>query len=121
MAVHNEIGQRGEDIARQYLTSKGYAILHTNWRIGRNEADIIAYQDGLLVFVEVKTRSSDNVTQPEDAVDLKKQRNYIRLANAYVLQHHCEEEVRFDIVTVVIHSTDNAEIKHIPNAYNTIG
>lgn len=121
MASHNELGKLGENIAQRYLLEHGYAILETSWRIGRVEADIIAYYEGQIIFVEVKTRSSDKVTSPEDAVNLRKQRTYIRLANAYVLQKRREEEVRFDIMSIIVRGIDDVEIRHFKNAYTTVG
>lgn len=121
MAKHNETGLIGEAAARNYLIEHGYAILETNWRRGRNEVDIIAYMEGLLVFVEVKTRTSTMVALPEDAVDHRKQRSYISMADSYVVQNQRSEEVRFDIITVVVKALDNVEVTHIPNAFTTIG
>ena len=53
MAIHNEKGKIGEKLAKEYLISQGYKILHTNWRIMRYEVDIIAQKDDVLVFCEV--------------------------------------------------------------------
>lgn len=118
MALHNDIGSIGENIAQQWLVEHGFAILATSYRYGRAEADIIAYQEGLIVFCEVKTRTSTLVGAPEDAVDRRKQRAYIRLANAYVVENHREEEVRFDIITVVIRALDDIEVSHMPAAFS---
>lgn len=116
MARHNDIGKQGEALARRYLEEQGFAILDTNWRLGRAEADIIAYREGLLVFAEVKTRTNADFGDPENFVDRSKQRAYIRMANAYVLDRGREEEVRFDILTVALHET-GAEIIHLPDAF----
>lgn len=118
MRTTTPLGPAGEALAQKYLKEQGYAILATNWRAGKAEADIIAYREGLLVFVEVKTRTDTAFAQPEEAVNRTKQKAYIRLANAYVLQHQRKEEVRFDIITVVINNDTNTEIKHIPNAFS---
>ncbi len=120
MAKHNEMGQQGEAIARRYLSQQGYEILETNYRVGRLEADFVAYHEGKIVFVEVKTRASHDYGDPESFVDRKKQRAYIALANSYVQYHHRDEEVRFDIVSVIINK-EQFEIKHIPNAFTTVG
>jgi putative endonuclease len=72
MAVHNELGKRGEGIAREYLENAGYRILNVNWKYARAEVDVIAEQGGRLIFVEVKTRTSTDYGHPEDFVDLKK-------------------------------------------------
>ena len=120
MAEHNKIGEGGEDIARRYLEQRGYLILETNWRCGHLEADLIAFKDDRIVFVEVKTRSGEDYGEPEDFVDRKKQRAYIRLANAYMLQKNRDEEARFDIVAI-LQGKDGVAVKHLIDAYTTIG
>ncbi len=122
MAEHNNLGALGETIARQYLEKNGYLILETNWRVGKLEADIIAYKDNLIVFIEVKTRTTDYYGDPEDFVDRKKQKAYIRLANAYILRYNRTEEARFDIISIIIGSPESEpQVKHIVNAFTTIG
>lgn len=114
-----EFGRIGEQLAAAYLTDKGYIILEHNYRRGHLEIDLIALDGDELVIVEVKSRSYDNILQPEDAVGHKKRLALIRLANEYVKTHNRKENVRFDIVTVV--STEGgAEIKHLKNAYNVM-
>lgn len=120
MAVHNEMGKIGEQMARRHMEQLGFEILETNWRVGHLEADIIAQKDGMIVFVEVKTRANEVFGEPEDFVDRRKQRAYIRLADTYVQQHNLLEEVRFDIISVVINAS-GCQINHLPNAYTTIG
>lgn len=116
MAHHNYIGSAGEQLAQNYLLKKGYAILDSNWRQGRYEVDIIAYFDATVIFVEVKTRSSVDYGAPETFVDLKKQRAYISLANRYMIEHHRDEEVRFDIISVLVNGAQ-CHIDHIENAF----
>lgn len=113
------LGKTGESIARKYLTEHGYAIIDTNWRRGRHEADIVAYREGMLVFVEVKTRNSTAYGEPEEFVTLAKQRGYIRLANAYVMEHNREEEVRFDVIAIVMNST-GYRLQHFENAFSAV-
>lgn len=120
MAEHNDLGKIGETLARQYLEQQEYLILETNWRIGKLEADIIAYKDNLIVFVEVKTRTSEDFGEPEDFVGIQKRRSYIKLANAYVLRNKRTEEARFDIISIVIKGQES-QIKHLVNAYTTVG
>ena len=120
MAEHNDLGKVGEHLALEYLEKEGYAILETNWRYGKNEVDIIAYLEGIIVFVEVKTRTSTDYGNPEDAVDIKKQRIYIRMANHYVIKQNRSEEVRFDIISIVFNNLSDVQLTHIPNAFNTI-
>lgn len=113
-------GDEGEAIARQYLEKHDYEILETNWRVGHLEADIIAYYDHKVIFVEVKTRKSDDYGDPESFVDRQKQRSYIRLANAFMVKHNRDEEVRFDIITVMINK-EGIKVNHIPEAFTTVG
>jgi len=64
MASHNELGEKGEEIAAGHLLKNGYAILERNWRFGKEEIDIIASQDDELIIVEVKTRNSVFLANP---------------------------------------------------------
>jgi len=116
MAEHNERGKEGEAMAFKLLKEKGYQILDANWRFGKNELDIIAMYKELLVIVEVKTRSNPYFETPSEAVTIKKQRNIIRAANAYVTEHDIENETRFDIVSVLFWN-NKVEIEHIEDAF----
>ena len=120
MAQHNKTGNIGEQLARQYLEDKGYAIVETNWRRGKLEVDIIAYKEGLIVFAEVKTRSRTDYGNPEEFVNIDKQRAYVRMANKYVIEHNREEEVRFDIISVEVAGNDY-HITHLEDAFSAVG
>ncbi|MDR1878864.1 MAG: YraN family protein [Bacteroidales bacterium] len=118
MAEHNEIGKEGEAAALRYLQSKGYAILETNWQCGNYEIDVIARQhDGVLIFCEVKSRTSAFFGEPELFVSRQKQRNIIKAAEIYVERYQRNEEIRFDILAVLF-SKEEIQIKHIQNAFN---
>lgn len=116
MAEHNELGKTGEQLAREYLITKGYKILETNWRSGKDEIDIIARDKQQIVVVEVKTRTSNVLVEPEAAVAKEKQRMLVRGANTYVQRYNINAEVRFDILSIII-SKDTHHIKHIPDAF----
>ena len=116
MAEHNELGKRGEKIAQVFLTEKGYRILHVNWRHRKAEIDIIAMDRNTLVFVEVKTRQTLIFGEPENAVNLRKQKNLIHAANAYVLKNGFDNEARFDIISIIIEKNANI-INHIEDAF----
>ena len=116
MAEHIELGKKGEEIALRHLAAKKYRILETNWRLGKNEIDIIARDGKYLVVVEVKTRQSNFFAEPETSVTREKQRALIRAANAYVRLKNINDEVRFDIVSVLV-SNDKEEINHIEDAF----
>lgn len=119
MAEHNDFGATGEQLAREFLVNQGYTLLETNWRYLSHEVDIIAQKDDILAFVEVKTRNSRFLGEPEVFVSRTQQKSYIAVANAYVQQHNRSEEVRFDIISIVINSKERS-VKHIPGAFSTI-
>lgn len=110
------LGIEGEDMAADYLSSRGYVILERRFRIHSIEIDIIASKGKELVFVEVKTRSSDFFASPESAVNVKKQKRMILAADYYVRERGIDAEIRFDIVSVV-RNRDTEHISHIKNAF----
>ena len=116
MSEHNELGQTGEEIATEYLTSKGFEILASNWRHNHKEIDLIARDGDYLVIVEVKTRTSDGWENPRDAITNKKIRFLVDAAEAYIMQNDVMLETRFDIVTL-IPSGNGWEIEHIKEAF----
>lgn len=109
-------GQRGEKLALEYLIERGYIILERNYRSGKNEIDIIARNSGEVVFIEVKTRSTDVFCEPETAVTKEKQRAIIKVANSYILRNNINEEARFDIIAIVTNE-NGTKINHIINAF----
>ncbi len=116
MATHNELGAKGESMAVQFLMAKNYQIIEINWRWQKAEVDIIAQSDQTLVFVEVKTRSSDTFMKPEEAVHDKKQQLLIEAAEAYCEANNIEMELRFDVVAI-IHQGNKTITKHIEGAF----
>ncbi len=119
MATHNELGVLGEEKAVNYLLQKKYKILDRNWRRKRKELDIIALDKGFLVFIEVKTRKFGSLENPKDAVTKKKQKFIIEGANAYIEIKNLENEVRLDIISVIIKGK-NQIIEHIEDAFYPI-
>ncbi len=121
MAAHNELGKLGEREALLYLTLAGYALHDHNWRDGHLELDIVAEWLGEIVFVEVKTRSSEDYAPAIEAVDLRKKRNLIKAAHAWLASHGMAwRPYRFDIITLV-GSAVPFEIKHYVRAYTETG
>jgi putative endonuclease len=111
-APHIQLGERGERAALNYLKQfENYEIVATNFHVplGRGlrgqkltgEIDIIAYDEDVLAFVEVKTRTSDDLFAPEQAVNLKKQRQIARAARRYRHLMSIEGPYRYDVVTVI--------------------
>lgn len=112
----SELARKGEGLACDYLLKKGYTIVQRNYRIGQGELDIIARDQKDLVFVEVKTRESSFLTDPLQLVPLSKQKQVIRIANAYLKTLKTLERARFDIV-IVIHNAQYTRIEHIVDAF----
>ena len=83
------------------------------------EIDIVAKDGDKIVFIEVKTRFSEDQGDPEDGVTLKKQRFLIRAANHYILENDIHQEARFDIVTILTEN-NKARVKHLPDAFYPI-
>lgn len=111
---HLQTGVWGEEIASAYLREKGYIILERDWHSGHRDIDIIALHDGITVFVEVKTRSSNNYAAPVTAVNRQKQRNLLAAINHYLQYKHVTSAHRFDVITVIgMPGNDTPEIEHI--------
>ena len=110
-------GRWGELLAAGYLFCHGCRILERNYRFGRYEIDIVARErrTGVLVFVEVKTRSSTSFGRPVDAVTAKKQLFLTRAAQGYLKTHDgFDARTRFDVVEVY---TKPLRIVHLPGAF----
>lgn len=117
MSDHNELGKLGEQIAHDFLIDKGYKILDRNWFFQKAEVDIIAQKEpGTLVIVEVKTRTSSFIGNPEEFVTKKKIRLLVMAANEYVISKKINVEVRFDIIAIVKNSKYQ-NVDHIENAF----
>jgi putative endonuclease len=111
-----ETGQEGERMAAEFLTNKGYEILQANYRYRHSEIDIIAKFNGLLVFVEVKTKSYAAFGEPEIAVDEKKANKVIEGADQYIQEINWQGDVRFDVVAL-LKNKGRFEIKHFEDAF----
>ena len=119
MAKHNELGKEGELQAITFLKTKGYKVLRTNYRYLKYEVDIITQINGLIVVVEVKTRTSKDFGELQDFVKPAQIKSIIVATDAYLQELDKEYEVRFDIVTV--YKTENKfELEHIEDAFNSI-
>lgn len=116
MAEHNDLGKKGEQLAIEYLTEKGYNILETNWKCGQKEIDIIAKSKDFLVIIEVKTRSTDSFGEPQEFVTRAKQKYLERAAQIYVDRYRIELEVRFDIISIILNGKKQ-EITHLEYAF----
>ena len=101
-AENLNIGKRGEDIARRHLEKKGYCVIEQNYRTKYSEMDLIATKDGVLVFIEVRTKTSERFGAPEDTINKQKIARLIRSAKAYLAYKKHEGPARIDAVCVVL-------------------
>ncbi len=118
-STHN-IGQKGEDIAVEFLQNKDYHILTRNYVYNKNEIDIVARDKNTIVFVEVKERSTDYFGQPYQAVNRKKQQLIIKVADNYLRRYRIDLEARFDVISIIIDPTLPLQIEHIENAFSPL-
>lgn len=116
MSEHNEVGKKGEELAREYLQKKGYSIVSVNWRFGKKEIDIVASHNQTMIFVEVKTRSTLVFERPQEAVTIRKMRNLVDAADAFLNLRKINQNSRFDIVTVLMDEPPRI-LEHIEGAF----
>jgi len=113
------IGKIGEEEASKYLKAKGYRIRERNYRTPLGEIDIISEYMNNIIFVEVKTRSSDKFGYPGEAVNIIKQKKIIKNALNYLTKYHLWQiNSRFDVILINISKSKIIKnIKHIQNAF----
>ena len=117
-----QLGKKGEDIACMYLESQGLEVIERNWRCQSGEADIIAREEGVLAFIEVKTRRSQAAGLPEDAVDLRKRRKYEKIATDYLFSHDlASTRIRFDVMALLLSNDGKALLRHHRDAFGVDG
>jgi putative endonuclease len=115
----HQFGQDSEASAEQFLRRKGYAILERNLRTTIGELDLVADDHGVLVFVEVKARTTGAFGGALLAVDRRKQAKLIRLAGQYLARRHLSDRVcRFDVVLVQGDAESSFQIEHIEHAFD---
>lgn len=120
MAKHNQLGEKGEQIAERYLIKNGYQILAKNWRYKHLEVDIFAIKDKVIAAIEVKTRSYDFVENLSEIINRKKQRFIIDATDAYLVKNDLDNEARFDVIFIIIRN-GKYHLKHITEAYSAVG
>ncbi|HZJ76194.1 MAG TPA: YraN family protein, partial [Oscillospiraceae bacterium] len=83
--MNRRVGLIGEELAANYIRNKGYDVLERNYRTKLGELDIIAANQGIIIFIEVKTRTSSSYGRPSEAVNYKKQSTIQKLSQQYIL------------------------------------
>ena len=108
----------GEELAFQYLKKKGYKVLLRNYESPLGEIDLIAKEKGALVFIEVKTRSSDAMGSPFESVTVFKRQQILKSARYYIMRYGIHEvPCRFDVVSVILPKEGEAAFEIIENAF----
>ena len=116
---HLRRGELGERAAKKHLQKLGLKFLTANFRSERGEIDLIFRDGDCLVFVEVKSRSSEDWTRPAAAVDARKRRLLSQCGLDYLRRlRNPEVKVRFDIVEVLLTEGEVREVRHLPNTFS---
>jgi putative endonuclease len=116
--IHLRRGEIGERAAKKHLQRNGLKFLTANFRSDRGEIDLVFRDADCLVFVEVKTRSSEDWMRPAAAVDAERRRRLTRTGLDYLrLLKNPQVKVRFDIVEVLLGDGGISEIRHLPNSF----
>ena len=114
----NEFGAAGERLAERWLSRKGWRVLERRYRSGRRDIDLVAEQDGLVAFVEVKTRAGTRFGDPVEAVNWKKRNELTRSAITWIDRHgRPGEHYRFDVIGVLVDGR-RVRIRHVEDAFS---
>lgn len=114
---HLYLGKKGEEIAAGLLEDNGYKILHKNYKTRLGEIDIIASDKDTICFVEVKTRQSDRLGLPSEAISAPKQRQISKAALSFLKEKNLwDKKARFDVVSV-LYSGESWQPELIKNAF----
>ena len=110
-------GKKGEDIATKFLEEKGYEVIARNYRIKRQEIDLVAKDKETYVFVEVKSRSSSDFGFPEDFVSPQQEGRIRNAATHFLAEEGIEAKfIRFDVISILVYEHE-VEIEHFEDAF----
>jgi putative endonuclease len=110
-------GNKGESLAANFLAEKGYEIVARNFRHKHAEIDLIVQRENWVLFVEVKTRSSNAFGEPEEFVDYRKINKIFEAAEEWIYTKDWQGHIRFDIVSVKL-GEEEPIIEHFEDAIN---
>jgi putative endonuclease len=115
---HNkDTGNRGENIAAEYLLTQNYSIMERNWRFSHWEVDIIASKGKKLHFVEVKTRTNEKYGKPEESIGREKMNCLKNAATKYVFLHPGWKYIQFDVLAITLKGEEVKEVFMIEDVY----
>jgi len=112
----HHFGKVAENLAVRHLQEKGFEMIERNYRYKRAEVDIIAKQKNLLLFIEVKGRSSERFGHPEEFVTTMQQRLLLEAAAHYVIEHNWTQPIRFDIIAILM-KKGQLQVTHLEDAF----
>ncbi|MGP1992057.1 YraN family protein [Zobellia laminariae] len=116
MGKHNEFGKEGEKLAADFLLEKGYEILDKNYRYLKAEIDIIAQKEDVLIIVEVRARSNDQIIPIAETITPKKIKLLVTAADYYITDNDLDVDVRFDVITI-LKNPKIFKIEHLESAF----
>lgn len=117
MTNNKTTGNRGEELAAQYLVQHGYTIIERNWRFKFWEVDIIACKNNMLHFFEIKTRTSNKFGNPEESIGKQKMANLRNAAEEYQYLHAEWKYLQFDVLAITMHYNQPIEYFLIEDVY----
>lgn len=112
-----QIGDLGESFAASYYEKTGYKVVCRNFTCRGGEIDVIAENDDTLIFVEVKTRKADSLTEPKQAVDKRKIHRLTVAANCFLAEKESEKQIQFDVFEVWQNNGKVFKFNRIENAF----
>jgi len=118
MGSRLDVGRGGEEAAATLLRDRGYRILARNYRCSAGEIDLISADRDTIVFVEVKTRSSDQAQEPQEALRPAQQRRIEQAARCFLMERSAQNRpCRFDVVTVLLKDGGSPRVEHFEDAF----
>ena len=117
MHLHTDLGKKGEDLAADWLTAKGYSILERNWRYGRYEVDIIASRKDILHIIEVKSRRSKAYGLPEESVSRRKLQCIMLGATGWMVKFPGHKRIQYDVLSISLRGRSQPEYFMIEDVY----
>lgn len=100
MAIHNDLGKLGEELAIVWLKKQGYQVLYQNWRHSHYELDLVTLKQETIHIIEVKLRTSTQFGMPEQAVSRKKYRDLMKAADEFLALHRQYRYLQLDILSI---------------------
>lgn len=115
----NEFGELGERIAARWFERSGWRVLARRFRAGRRDIDLVVEREGVVAFVEVKSRTGEEFGDPVEAVHRRKQRSLTKSAQTWIARHgRTDETYRFDVMGVLLRDR-RVFVRHVPAAFDS--